>query len=89
MRENSRLKKENTRLMKETGEYEGMKADAKEILKDTPEVKTIKSLREKYGLSLIDAKEIVDSVKKWRSTIECDCRIKSLSFLDRLFCCLV
>ena len=64
MRENSRLKKENTRLMKETGEYEGMKADAKEILKDTPEVKTIKSLREKYGLSLIDAKEIVDSVKK-------------------------
>lgn len=64
MRENSRLKKENARLMKKTGEYEDMKNDAKEILKDTPEVKTIKSLREKYGLSLIDAKEIVDSVKE-------------------------
>lgn len=62
MRENSRLKEKNTMLMKQTGEYEDMKNDAKEILKDTPEVKTIKLLREKYGLSLIDAKEIVDSV---------------------------
>lgn len=62
MRENSRLKEKNTMLMKQTGEYEAMKNDAKEILKDTPEVKTIKLLREKYGLSLIDAKEIVDSV---------------------------
>ncbi len=64
MRENSRLKKENTRLLRKTGEYEDMKADAKEILKNNPEIKTIKSLREKYGLSLIDAKEIVDSVKE-------------------------
>ncbi|WP_210468492.1 hypothetical protein [Sporosarcina sp. 6E9] len=64
MRENSRLKEENTRLMKKTGEYKDMKADAKEMLKITPEIKTIKSLREKYGLSIIDAKEIVDSVKE-------------------------
>jgi len=64
MRENNRLKEENTRLMKKTGEYKDMKADAKEMLKNTPEIKTIKSLREKYGLSIIDAKEIVDSVKE-------------------------
>lgn len=64
MRENSRLKKENTMLMKKTGKYEDMKVDAKEILKNTPEIKAIKALREKHGLSLIDAKEIVDSVKK-------------------------
>lgn len=63
MRENSRLKEEKTRLMKKTEEYKDMKADAKEMLKITPEIKTIKSLREKYNLSLIDAKEIVDLVK--------------------------
>jgi len=64
MRENSRLKKEKNRLMKKTGEYEEMKNNAKEILKDTPEIKTIKLMREKYDLSLINAKEIVDSAKK-------------------------
>ncbi|MGM8366777.1 hypothetical protein ACLIBG_15090 [Virgibacillus sp. W0181] len=64
MRENNRLKKENTRLMKKTGEYGDMENDAKEMLKETPEVKAIKSMRKKYGLSLIDAKEVVDSVKK-------------------------
>lgn len=62
--ENSRLQKENSRLMKKSGEYEEMKHDAKKILKETTEIKTIKSLREKYGLSLIDAKEIVDAVKE-------------------------
>ncbi|MCJ0930484.1 hypothetical protein MST22_04890 [Virgibacillus halodenitrificans] len=64
MPENSRLKKENIRLMKKTGEYKEMKNDAKEILKDTPEIKTIKLMREKYDLSLINAKEIVDSAKE-------------------------
>lgn len=62
MRENSLLKKENISLLKKTGEYEDMKNDAKEKLKDTSEIKTIKSLREKYGLSMINAKEIVDTV---------------------------
>ncbi|MCG1028452.1 hypothetical protein J5S49_09110 [Virgibacillus halodenitrificans] len=64
MREDSRLKKENIRLMKKTGEYEEMKNDAKEILKDTPEIKAIKLMREKYDLSLINAKEIVDLAKE-------------------------
>lgn len=64
MRENSRLKEENMRLMKKTGEYEEMKKDAKELLRDTPEIRTIKLLREKYGLSLIAAKDLVDSAKK-------------------------
>lgn len=63
MRQNSALKKENLRLLKKTGEYGDMKNEAKEILKSSTEVKTVKSLREKYGLSLIDAKKIVDSVK--------------------------
>ncbi|MDY0410571.1 hypothetical protein ACFFIS_15635 [Virgibacillus soli] len=63
MRQNSALKKENYRLLMKTEEYGDMKNEAKEILKSSTEVKTIKSLREKYGLSLIDAKKIVDSVK--------------------------
>lgn len=63
MRQNSALKKENLRLLEKSGEYSDMKKEAKEILKSSTEVKTIKSLREKYGLSLIDAKQIVDAVK--------------------------
>lgn len=63
-RENRFLKKENRELMKITGEYETMKNDAKEILKTNEEIKTIKLMREKYGLSLIDAKEIVDSTQE-------------------------
>ena len=63
MRQNNVLKKENLRLLEKTGEYDDMKNEAKEILKVSTEVKTVKSLREKYGLSLIDAKKIVDSVK--------------------------
>lgn len=53
MSQNSALKKENLRLLKKTGEYDDMKNEAKEILKSSTEVKTVKSLREKYGLSLI------------------------------------
>ncbi|MET3655154.1 hypothetical protein MKY15_05730 [Sporosarcina sp. FSL K6-1540] len=63
MRQKSALKRENARLLEKTGEYGDMKNEAKEILKNLSEVKTVKSLREKYGLSLIDAKKIVDSVK--------------------------
>lgn len=63
MRQNSTLKKENLRLLKKTGQYDNMKNEAKETLKSSTEVKTVKSLREKYGLSLIDAKKVVDSVK--------------------------
>lgn len=63
MRQKSVLKRENARLLEKTGEYGDMKNEAKEILKNSSEVKTVKSLREKYGLSLIDAKRIVDSVK--------------------------
>lgn len=63
MRQNSILKKENLRLLKKTGEYSDMQNEAKETLKSSTEVKTVKSLREKYGLSLLDAKKIVDSVK--------------------------
>lgn len=63
MRQKDVLKRENARLLEKTGEYGDMKNEAKEILKSSTEVKTVKSLREKYGLSLIDAKKIVDSVK--------------------------
>ncbi|GAB4071856.1 hypothetical protein GCM10028778_00020 [Barrientosiimonas marina] len=63
MRQNSALKKEKLRLLEKTGEYGDIKNEAKEILKSSTEVKTVKSLREKYDLSLIDAKKIVDSVK--------------------------
>jgi len=63
MRQNSALKKENLRLLKKTGEYDSMKSEAKETLKNSTEVETVKSLRERYGLSMVDAKKIVDSVK--------------------------
>ena len=57
MRENSFLKRENARLLEKTGEYGDMQNKAKEILKSKTEVKAVKSLREKYGLSLVDAKK--------------------------------
>jgi len=63
MRQNSVLKRENARLLEKTGEYGDMKNEARKILKSSTEVKTVKSLREKYGLSLMEAKKIVDSVK--------------------------
>lgn len=63
MRQNRLLKKENMRLLEKTGQYRDMKNEANEILKSSTEVKTVKSLRKKYGLSLIDAKKIVDLVK--------------------------
>lgn len=64
LRQNSLLKKENLRLLEKSGEYAEMQNEAKEILKDSTEVKTVKSLREKYNLSLIDAKQLVDSVNQ-------------------------
>ncbi|WP_373893174.1 hypothetical protein ACUL41_06675 [Virgibacillus natechei] len=63
MRKNDILTKENARLLEKTGEFDDMKSEAKEILETSTEVKTVKALREKYGLSLIDAKRIVDSVR--------------------------
>lgn len=62
-RNNKALKNENNRLMKKTGEYEVMKDDAREQLKTHETIKTIKLMREKYNLSLVEAKNLVDSVK--------------------------
>ncbi|MDQ0300527.1 ribosomal protein L7/L12 [Salibacterium salarium] len=63
MRKNDALKRENIKLLEGTGKYEDIKSEAKEILSTSTEVKTVKSVREKHGLSLLDAKKIVDSVK--------------------------
>ncbi|QDI90902.1 hypothetical protein EPH95_06680 [Salicibibacter halophilus] len=63
MRKNSTLKRENDRLLKVTGAYVDMESEAKKILRTSTEVKTVKTLRERYDLSMIDAKKIVDSVK--------------------------
>lgn len=62
-RENRILKSQNKRLLKGTDAYSDMQNDAQKMLAHTEEIQTIKQLREKYGLSLIDAKELVDSVK--------------------------
>lgn len=62
-RENRILKSQNKRLLQGTEAYSEMQNDAKEMLAHTEEIQTIKQLREKYHLSLIDAKELVDSVK--------------------------
>lgn len=63
MQQNAKLKEENIRLLKMTDEYEVIRDEAKELLKTENDIKTIKSLREKYNLSLVDAKNVVDSVK--------------------------
>lgn len=63
MRKNDALKRENNKLLEETGKYEDIKSEAKAILSTSTEVKTVKSIRERYGLSLVDAKKVVDSVK--------------------------
>ena len=58
MRQNSIFFKKNIRLLEKAGEYGDMKNEAQEILKSSTEVKIVKSLRENYGLSLIDAKKM-------------------------------
>lgn len=63
MRKNSVLKKENARLLKKYNGYDDLKNEAKHLMETSTELKTIKALREKHGLSLVDAKNIVDSVK--------------------------
>lgn len=46
-----------------TSEYDGLKMEANKMLKSMTKMHTIKALRKRYGLSLVDAKNIVDSVK--------------------------
>lgn len=46
-----------------TSKYDGFKMEANEMLNSKTKMQTIKALREKYGLSLEDAKNIVDSIK--------------------------
>lgn len=63
MQQNTKLKEENIRLLKMTDEYEVIRNEAKELLKTENDIKAIKSLRDKYNLSLVDAKNVIDSVK--------------------------
>ncbi|WP_373894056.1 hypothetical protein [Virgibacillus sp. CBA3643] len=46
-----------------TSAHDDLKTEASDMLKTMTEVQTIKSLRQRYSLSLIDAKNIVDSTK--------------------------
>lgn len=49
---------------KEDYQYDDMKEEASEMLKSMTMIQTIRVLKEKYGLSLVDAKSIVDAVKQ-------------------------
>jgi len=44
-------------------EYDDLEMEANEMLKSLTKMQTIKALRKRHGLSLVDAKNIVDSVK--------------------------
>lgn len=46
-----------------TSEYDDLKVEANEMMKSMTEIQMIKTLRERYGLSLVDAKNIVKSIK--------------------------
>ncbi|UOQ92746.1 disulfide bond formation protein DsbD [Halobacillus shinanisalinarum] len=46
-----------------TSECDGLKMEVNKMLKSMTEMQTFKALRKRYGLSLVDAKNIVDSVK--------------------------
>ncbi|WP_085520522.1 hypothetical protein [Tuberibacillus sp. Marseille-P3662] len=63
MREISALKKENARLLRKYNGYDDLKDEAKELLETSTEMKTIKTIRERYRLTMVDAKNIVDAVK--------------------------
>lgn len=63
MCQNIALKKKNVSILNKIGEYNEVKTEAKEKYKNSTDVETIKFLRKKHDLSLMEAKKIVDLVK--------------------------
>ncbi|HDR4605114.1 MULTISPECIES: hypothetical protein [Bacillus] len=57
------LRKENNRLLQESNQFGDLQSEVKYKLRISNEIETIKFLREEKGISMIEAKEIVDSVK--------------------------
>jgi len=51
-------------VLNESQEFEEMKTYAKENLESSNEILTIRAIRKKYGLSLVDAKKIMDFAKR-------------------------
>lgn len=49
---------------KKDSRYDNLKMEANEMLNSMTKIKTVKMLRERYGLSLAEAKNIVDSVQQ-------------------------
>lgn len=58
------LRKENIELLRESNIYDDLEAEVKHKLKFSTEIETIKYLRIEKGLSMIEAKNIVDDMKK-------------------------
>lgn len=58
------LKKKYSDSFKKDSKYDDLKIEANKMLNSMTKIETIKALRERYGLSLVDAKNIVDSVKQ-------------------------
>lgn len=58
------LRKENNHLLRESNIYDDLKAEAEHKLKFSSEMETIKYLRTEKGLSMLEAKKMVDDMKK-------------------------
>lgn len=58
-----RLNVKHMDSLEKTYVYNDLVAEANEMLKSMTEIQTIKSLRKKHNLSLVDAKKIVDDVE--------------------------
>lgn len=55
--------KDKELFSRESQELEEMKGYAKEKLESSNEILTIRAIRKRYGLSLVDAKKIMDVAK--------------------------
>lgn len=56
--------KKDAFFLKESQELEEMKSFAKENLENSNEILTIRAIRKKHGLSLVDTKKIMDIAKR-------------------------
>ncbi|HLQ72740.1 MAG TPA: hypothetical protein VK125_00780 [Bacillota bacterium] len=62
-RQNQLLQKQYFKLLKSSGELESIATGISEKLNEQSDVECIKELRETYGFSMVQAKQIVDKAK--------------------------
>ncbi|KXY17189.1 hypothetical protein [Bacillus sp. FSL K6-0067] len=57
------LRKENSKLLMNSHNPDSLKEEIRERLENNTEIQTIKFLRTEKGMSLVDAKQLVDAVQ--------------------------